>query len=166
MARILDTESEAFAPVQRAPVQRVPGESVRDKWQNFGLMAESIKGALPLADLAVRGLDTAYGGIKDWFAESERKDEAEKAALRRAKGLDDSFSGTEAPAQPTQTEAVAKGVEETPEQKIASERLFKMMNEQAAMSPDEQERYAKEQNEMIKRRYAEERDRAAKIQAE
>jgi len=165
MARILDTDTEAFAPVQHR-IERVPGQTAAEKLQNLGLMANVAKEAMPFADLAVRGIDTAYGGIKDWFAESGKKDEAEKAALRRAKGLDDSFSGTEVPAQPTQTEAVAKGVEETPEQKIASERLFKMMNEQAAMSPDEQERYAKEQNEMIKRRYAEERDRAAKIQAE
>lgn len=121
MARILDTDTEAFAPVQHR-IERVPGQTAAEKLQNLGLMANVAKEAMPFADLAVRGIDTAYGGIKDWFAESGKKDEAEKAALRRAKGLDDSFSGTEAPAQPTQTESVAKsGAPST--QDIAKQRL-------------------------------------------
>lgn len=77
MARILDAESEAFAPVQRAPVQRVPGETSREKLQNIGLMADVAGKIKPFADLAIRGGSALYGGAQDWFKQ-EREEEYKK----------------------------------------------------------------------------------------
>lgn len=131
MARILDAETEAFAPTFK-PVERVSARTMDDDLRRLGLVAGVAKEAMPLADLVARGGSTLYGGIKDWFAEKGQKEDAEKAKARGVKGLDD-FAATETNPQPGPTAAVAKG----DTQEIAKQRL-------EAMTPEEEEKAAED----------------------
>lgn len=106
MARILVSDTEAFAPTYKStyvPLEELPKDKqLRRLSAEIGLAEK----AIPLADLVARGGSTLYGGIKDWFAEREQKEEAEKAGARGGKQLPpEDFSGAEAKAEPTVTQA-------------------------------------------------------------
>lgn len=168
MARILSADTEAFAPSTFKPTALPERESSYDR-QLRRLSAEIglAEKAIPLADLVARGGSTLYGGIKDWFAEREQEQKAEEAKARGVKGLDD-FAGTKAPSGTTATEAVASGAPAIApnEQQIAQDRLSKLTEQYANMSPEEQQRLSEESNRVLKQKYAEEQAKAQKLQAQ